>query len=514
MISVAECGHEQIRPARRDRKIHLCEDRRASFRRRLSGEELYRARDAVTRLYHDQGFITSGAVLPDQEVEDGTVVLRVVEGRLADIEIEGIRAYHPSYFRNRLSWAGRTPVNIWRLEKALQLLQQDTRIDRVSASLVPGEGPGESRLELVVDEAFRADLELAASNYRSPSIGEFTGEIDGGFANVYGIGDRLSGRFEVAEGLYDYDLSYAVPVNRFDTLLTLRFRESRGKVVLDEFNSLDIESETRTWRIAIEQPLLRDFGHELRLGVIGELRESSTEIEDRSFCTVIGELGSAPGATGDAPDCHPRVAALRTFQQFVASRQRNAFALRSTITFGLDALSATRNRSSVADGRFVSWLGQLQYVHRLPPVLLDSELVGRVDGQLTSDPLLSMEKFALGGVHTVRGYRENQLVRDNGVVASVELRIPVLRGASNPFNAALVPFADFGHGWDESGPARLDTDTIASLGIGMRFSLFGAVTGELFYGGHLTGRPGENGDGLQQHGVHFRLTVDTLWPWR
>ena len=73
----------------------------------------------------------------------------------------------------------------------------------------------------------------------------------------------------------------------------------------------------------------------------------------------------------------------------------------------------------VADGRFIAWLGQLQYVYRLPSSLLDSQVVGPLDGQLASDPLLSIEKFAIGGARTVRVYRENQLVRDNGVVASV-----------------------------------------------------------------------------------------------
>jgi hypothetical protein len=41
-------------------------------------------------------------------------------------------------------------------------------------------------------------------------------------------------------------------------------------------------------------------------------------------------------------------------------------------------------------------------------------------------------------VRTVRGYQENQLVRDNGIAGSVELRIPVLQtqGGSQPSGAA------------------------------------------------------------------------------
>ena len=485
--------------------------------RMLGSEELSRARDAVTQLYHDHGYITSGAVLPDQEVDAGVIVLQVVEGRLADIEIEGTLGFQESFFRKRLSWAGRTPVSILRIEEALQLLQQHPLIDRVSARLLPGERLGESRLELVVDEASPVNLEIGASNYRSPSVGEYAGELNAGLANILGFADELSLVFDATEGLTDVNVSYSVPVNRFDTLFSVHFRDSEGKVVLNEFNSLDIRSKSRTFGVAIEQPLFRSFGRELRVGLTGELRKSSTKILGRKFCTIAGEATTGPGGSNaivDAPDCHPRVAALRFFQQYIISGQRSALAARSSFTVGLDILGATRNSSMVADGRFIAWLGQLQYVYRLPSSLLDSQVVGRIDGQLASDPLLSIEKFAIGGARTVRGYRENQLVRDNGVVASLEVRIPVYRGSRVPLNLFLVPFTDFGHGWDESGPAKLESDTVASLGIGLAFTLFDSVRGDLQYGGRLTGAPGENGTGLQRHGIYFRVTIDALTPWR
>jgi hemolysin activation/secretion protein len=141
-------------------------------------------------------------------------------------------------------------------------------------------------------------------------------------------------------------------------------------------------------------------------------------------------------------------------------------------------------------------------------------VVARIDAQIASDPLLSLEKFSIGGARTVRGYRENQLVRDNGIAVSVEARIPIIPGNRGPLRLSIVPFVDVGRGWDESGPAKLETDIIASLGVGLTFRLFEGINGELQYGGRLTGAPGENGTGLQRHGVHFRVTIDTLTPWR
>ena len=58
--------------------------------------DLEEIRRQVTLLYVDRGYINSGAILPDQNVTDGVVTLRAVEGRLTDIELNGNRYYRTS----------------------------------------------------------------------------------------------------------------------------------------------------------------------------------------------------------------------------------------------------------------------------------------------------------------------------------------------------------------------------------------------------------------------------------
>ncbi|MGB3650239.1 MAG: ShlB/FhaC/HecB family hemolysin secretion/activation protein, partial [Rivularia sp. (in: cyanobacteria)] len=66
-------------------------------------------------------------------------------------------------------------------------------------------------------------------------------------------------------------------------------------------------------------------------------------------------------------------------------------------------------------------------------------LLTSINTQLTPDSLLSLERFSIGGVDTVRGYRQNQLVSDNGVLGAVELRIPL---TENPKNLQVNPFVE------------------------------------------------------------------------
>jgi hemolysin activation/secretion protein len=152
----------------------------------------------------------------------------------------------------------------------------------------------------------------------------------------------------------------------------------------------------------------------------------------------------------------------------------------------------------------VSWLGQLQWAHRLPKKLLGGEVVTRFDVQLANQALVGIEKFSVGGRRTVRGYRENQYVRDNGLVASVELRVPILYDRRGRAIAQLVPFVDYGRSWNEEGITS--TEDIASIGVGLRVSPWEWLRGELYWGGRLKKAP-KVGDDIQNDGIHFAIVV-------
>ena len=195
---------------------------------------------------------------------------------------------------------------------------------------------------------------------------------------------------------------------------------------------------------------------------------------------------------------------------------RNVIAARSTLSVGLDAFGSTQLDSPppdseflpLPDSDFLAWLGQAQWAHRLPDSLLNSELIARLDVQIASEALVGIEKFAVGGMRTVRGYRENQFVRDNGVVASLELRIPVLRDRRGRSMVELAPFVDYGHSWND-GPVDELFETIASVGIGLRVSPWKWLNGEFYWGGRLKKAP-KLSDDPQNLGIHFAVRITSF----
>jgi len=121
----------------------------------LITEDLERLRLALTLLYINKGYLTSGAIIPDQDVASGIITVQIIEGKLTRIDIEGNRWFRSSYLGDRLSLGIRTPVTLDPLQEQLQILQQDRRIERVNAELRPGDQRGDSLLNVRVRTGIR-----------------------------------------------------------------------------------------------------------------------------------------------------------------------------------------------------------------------------------------------------------------------------------------------------------------------------------------------------------------------
>jgi hemolysin activation/secretion protein len=192
----------------------------------------------------------------------------------------------------------------------------------------------------------------------------------------------------------------------------------------------------------------------------------------------------------------------RTSEQVIAARSR--------FSVGVDGLGATiNNEPGLPSGKFFAWLGQFQWVRRLS--LLDTQLILRADTQLTPDSLLALEQFAVGGRYTVRGYRENTLVRDNALVLSLEGRVPIVRSVQWADYLEVAPFFDYGKAWNERS-AGDERRHISSAGIGVRWGA--TIPARIPLRSQLEvywGRPFQNintaGGNLQDRGIHLQLIV-------
>ncbi|MFM9266290.1 ShlB/FhaC/HecB family hemolysin secretion/activation protein [Tychonema sp. BBK16] len=472
----------------------LAEITKSFLGREITFAELIAVEAAVTQKYVAAGYINSGAVIPANQSfsRQGAVVkIQIIEGGVEEISITGNRRLNSSYLRSRLAIATKKPLNRDRLLEALQILQLNPLIGNISAELQAGSRPENSRLEVRVKEANSFSGEVFTDNNRSPSVGSFRRGVRINQANLLGLGDGLEVSYANTDGSNEINGSYTVPVNPRNGTIRLAVGAASTSIIEEPFDTAGIEGKSRTYELSYRQPIVEKPDRNLALGLILSRQESNTSLSGEPF----------PLSAGANDRGETRVSAVRFFQEYVQRSSNQVFAARSQFSIGTNLFGATSNNSG-PDSSFLSWRGQAQYVRVLAPETL---LIVRSDVQLADRPLLSLEQIGIGGVQSVRGYRQDLLLTDSGAIASAEVRFPIWRVPQVKGLLQVAPFIDLGVGWNNSGEkANPDSDKLLGAGVGLLWQMGDRFNARLDYGFPLINVGGGDRT-FQEKGLYFRI---------
>ena len=483
-------GNTVFGPAELEKAIAEFTDRPVSF------AQLVQAANQITQLYVERGYITTGAYIPEQSLQSDTVKIQIVEGRLADIEVEVEGKLKSEYVRDRLTSKISTPLNINRLQSALQLLQLNPIIDRLDAELSAGFEPGTNILQVSVTSADTFNLQTKLNNSRNLSIGTFERGLRLEENNLLGIGDRVNLSYDNTDGSNRYGGGYIFPLNTMDGTVGFDLRWGKNQIIQSSFEDFDIEIEFRNYDLTWRQPVLQratpEVSQELALSLTAGRRESDGTIMDEP----------EPLSAGANEEGEIRTSVISFGQEWLQRNRRQVISARSQFNFGVDAFDATI-LDNQADGRFFSWRGQFSYLRSLSQAsTFGSTLLVRSQLQLANDPLISTEQFSLGGINTVRGYRQDALLTDNGFLAAAELRLPILELEKINATLQFTPFIDFGTGWNND-EEETEFETLIGTGFGLLLQTPERFSARVDWGIPLINNT--DGDSLQEEGVYLQV---------
>lgn len=104
--------------------------------------------------------------------------------------------------------------------------------------------------------------------------------------------------------------------------------------------------------------------------------------------------------------------------------------------------------------------------------------------QYSSTKLLPIEEFSLGGFYTIRGYDENEVIGDNGILIKNEVRTPLwcfIKKQKASLQA--LAFIDFGVIADaDQNIISQNSTVLASIGPGVRFQVYDNIQARVDYG--------------------------------
>jgi hemolysin activation/secretion protein len=471
--------------------------------REVSADELLQLAQWLTTHLVERGYVNSGVVLPDQKIDAGIVYFQVIGGRIERIEVSGNRSLPDRYIAERLANHSQAVFNINDAVRQLRQLERDPRIKKLNAELKPSVERGAALLNVDVEEAPMYGASVGVDNYISPNVGAIEAVVDAYHLNVIGFGDALTGGLRYAEGYTGVSAAYAMPTNANGGLLTLAFDRSASEIVTAPFDQLDIEGESTGYGLMFRQPVFHSDTTDLALGIGLRLERVQSYLLGEPFAFAVADEDGASNVT-----------MVQLTQEWVRRDEARVLALRSSFNVGIEALDATVGDGVAEEGdaEFIEWLLQGEWLQKLE---WRNSVVG-VKGllHLSNDTLPSSRKYALGGAHNVRGYRENLFTRDCGWMASVEWTVPVFRlplkwitHTQDQGQVSIAPFADYGYAWDYYDDINEPVD-VASVGLGVQWQMGANSSASLRIAKALIEHDtGAIDEVLQDDGVHFSVRV-------
>jgi len=488
--------------------------------------QLQKVADAITQYYHDKGYFLARAVIPAQEIKDGVVNVRVLEGRLEKVQTSGNKMYSDEVLSKPFKPLLGELVTISRTENALLTL---TKYPGLSAAGVfrPGGDIGTTDIVVNVQNEKRFDGSVRADNDGT----EFTGR------------NRLIGTLDINDLTGDADLATITLLKTFGSSTTstttnpttkkttttttpsgnstygdLRYErpvyDAYNKWALDvSRNSFSVGStisgvggvskiatlseehdffRSRTSNLIGTVDLSRKRADTTLLGKVtgrddlavlgGQFNWYSINTDTNTISTLTG--GFEHGFAGVL-----RVPTNKKIEdEFQASQTGGKVDIllpsrtgSQTIVGGNGKLNQIQITSTPS---YNKWTWNYQLYKNLPHT---QGLLFRFGGQYSPNMLSSLEQFVMGGSDSVRAAPTSQFLVDNGLFSSLEYSVSspgfADKHAFSSYTWGQVlrfrVFLDAARGFNNDPVGANNRKYLAGSGVGLTFTIPGSFTANL-----------------------------------
>ncbi len=451
-----------------------------------TSEDVEKARTALEKAYHDKGFQTVSVSIPEQNAQRKVVTLKVTELKVGRLRVKNSRYFDLDKIKDRAGSLKEGSVpNFNAVTKDIVALNQWPD-RRVTPALRAGVAPGTVDVDLNVEDTAPIHGSAEINNRQSPSTTpiRFVGTVH--YDNLWQEGHSLSFTYQVAPQRPDdaevFSASYLARIPNVEWLSVLAYGvKSNSSVASVGGTNIVGPGEIVGARAVMTLPPRDNFFHTLSVGADFKHFDQTVKLGSDGFSSPV--------------TYYPLVASYgATFQGDKFTTQFNAAVTYNTRPVSSDwtAFDAKRYQASPS---FAHFNADVSHTQELPEGF---QLWGKVQGQVADGPLVSSEQFSVGGLDTVRGYLESEVLGDDGVVGNIELRSPNLgemlqkqlkdeTGQGKPrfttFNDwRMFAFADAGRASIQRPlPEQQSVFDVWSYGVGTRFKMFNYVNGMLAY---------------------------------
>lgn len=438
--------------------IHPYEGKQTSI------HDLFEVIEKINELYRAKKIIAAKAFLPPQKVEGGIIKIRLIEGHVGKIEVEGNKATKDSFFENRISLKSGDLIKLDTLEKNIIYFNRTNDV-QIRAELKPGEEFGTTDCVFKTEEPQKYYAALFFDNAGREDVGLERLGMYLSNNSLLGYRDVLTIGASKADGTNSGNVSYNFPINTLGTRIAASYGFNQIKIRSGPLEHFDIKGDSYDIGLDLSHPLYVERRWKLS-GMVGYHKEkSNTEFagvplsDIKARCYIFGFDFHSDDDYGS----------WDVFHRFTHA---------NSLTYG-----TVEN-----DRQFLKYYFSAARLQRLKDKYI---AIFRGSAQWADSHLLpSFEQFQVGGQSTVRGYSEGALIGDRGYTLSAEFIFPLPFRNEKIFNLLLkdnvkgVAFIDHGAAFPyrPDGNSVQSNDFITGVGFGITFKFSKYFTGRLNLG--------------------------------
>lgn len=365
------------------------------------------AREALEKTYRDKGYQTVTVQIPAQDPRSGIIRLEVTEGTIGRLRVKGSRYHLPSRIKAEVPSLAEGTVPDFERVKA-ELVAMNRLPDRtVKPQLRQGVEPGTYDVDLEVEDELPLHGSLEVNNRYSPNTTQSRLNASISYGNLFQHNHTLGLDFQIAPENPDDALVYSgYYMARISDGVSLMLQATKQDSDISTLGGAAVagRGEILGLRALFDLPVTDTFYQTFSLGMDWKSFDERTV----AGFTIERPIEYFPiSANYGANWVHKN--------SFTQANLSLNFHLRG---MGGDWAEFDGKRYQ-ADGSFIYLRGDVSHTHDLKD---GGQVFGKVQGQLSSQPLVNSEQISGGGLGNARGYLEATALGDNGLFGSAEYR--------------------------------------------------------------------------------------------
>ncbi len=429
--------------------------------KKVTFQDMQAVSGKIESKYKEKGYFTTTVYIPEQEIKNGVIEIRVAEGKMGKLNIEGNEWFSADFIEKFFHAKKNEILNIKSIARDILRLNKNPDL-QIKALISQGKEPQTSDISLKVEGKFPWHVGFLEDNRGSRLTGKYRSMFFIRGSNVSGLGDTIFVNTLYSGNSLAESVSYNIPIGTYGTKFGIDvtyFKMKLGK----EYKSFDITGNTQIYtpHLSWELALSEDFEAYVDLGIdiksIKKKMAGDTTSNDQLRIPYFGF-------------------------DFTKTDSRGQTTFLPRFNFGTSGFLGASSRNHPTSSRAGTggfFFKYEQSLNRMQKMFFDSYMTIRTQLQIASHTLASSEQFQLGGADSVRGYPEGDYLADTGAVLNFDWVFPLyvipktwkLPGQEIPLRHQIEPvfFVDAGGGkLKKILPGESKDKFLAGVGGGLR----------------------------------------------